>query len=591
MTIEIATFLLILAVGIILFVTDKFAPDMVALGMMLSLVITGLLPTEEAFAGFGSRTVMMILGLLIMTEGLTRTGMVEFIGQNIFRYMGNRPRALSLSLMVIPGFLSSFLSNTASTAFFLPITLGLAQRVKISPSKLLMPMAFASIMAGSVTLIGTSTNLVVSGMLEREGLKPIGVFELTPVGLPILVAGIIYMFTVGTRLIPDRSQVQQSSTDDTNGRPYFSEVIISPESPFIGKSIEETPIINELNLGVLRLYRDKSYIKPLAKTVLQPDDVLLVEGRREDILKISSTPNIEIRGAIEALETYQKGLDAQVAEVILLPGSQLIGRTIKGLRLRERYKIQILAITQEGKTTYSKLGRRTLQLGDVLLIQIPRENMQLLESERFFRVLDVLERPAEPDNRMWISTAIFVASIAVAALEILPIQVSVLVGSVLMYATGCISPDETYRKIEWRVLILIGSMLAFGQAMGDTGTADYLAEHILTVSGAATPATLLTVFFILAVLLTQLLSNQAAAAVLVPIAIQTAILSNFNPRPFAIMIALAASCSFITPLEPACVMIFGAGKYRFFDFTRVGFFLTILIYIITMTLVPVLWDF
>jgi di/tricarboxylate transporter len=445
-------------------------------------------------------------------------------------------------------------------------------------------------LGGSLTLIGTSTNLVVSGLLEAQGFKPIGLFELTPVGLPIFLVGIAYMYTVGYRLTPARAK-PASDTPDASDVPYFSEVVVLPDSPLIGKSIENTPIVAELNLGILSLYRHKQSIPPLAETILQAGDILMVEGRREDMLKINQTAGIEINGTIEALDTYHKGQDTQIAEVIILPGSQLVGRNITGLRLRERYKIQILAITHQGETSYSKLGRRVLRLGDMMLIQVPKENLRLLEAERLFRVLDVMETPADSNGRAWLSLAVFTGALIFAALEVVPTAVAVLLGALLMFALNLISSDEAYRRVEWRVLILIGSMLAFGKAMETTGTADYLANHIIDFAGTGSQTVMLTVFFAWAVILTQLLSNQAAAAVTVPVAIKTAELLHWNPRPLTMMIVLAASCSFITPLEPACIIVYGAGKYRFLDFTKVGFLLTLIIYFITIMLVPLFWEF
>lgn len=589
MTLEIAGFLVIFVVALILFSLERFSPDVTALGLMMTLIITGMLTPQEAFAGFGSETVLMIFGLLIMTEALARTGIVDIVGRYMLRFVGTGPKNLRLILLLAPAFVSSFFSNTASVAFFMPITLGIAHRTKLSVSRMLMPLAFAAILASSVTLIATSTNLVVSGLMQQLGLAPLGMFELTPVGLPILVGGLLYMHFIGRRLIPDRTGTQEART--TFGeRLYVSEVEIMQGSAAVGQRIEETVIMTELNLGVLQMRRDDTYMKPLADTLLQAGDVLFVEGKREDILNIQNTSGIRLRGVVEELGTYIQGQKAKVAEVMLLPDSPLIGRTIRGLQLRERYKIQILAINQSGKITYTKIGRRRLNLGDVLLVQILEENLHLLEAERLFRVMDIVENAPTDLRRALLSSAIFIGSLGLAVIGIFPIAVAVLLGSLLIFLTRCISPEEAYHNIEWKTLILIACMLAFGQAMQQTGTADFLAAQIAGLPVQDAPLLLLSLFFGLAVLLTQPMSNQAAAAVLLPIAAQTAVLLGFNPRPFAVMIALAASCSFITPLEPGCVLIYSAGKYRFFDFVKVGGILTILIYIIAIALVPLIWQ-
>jgi di/tricarboxylate transporter len=588
MTPEILGFLILFLAGLILFSAEWFSADVTALGLMLALIVTGMLPAEDAFAGFGSQTVLMILGLLILTETLIYTGMVDKTGRWILRVIGAEPGRLRLLMLIGPGVMSSFISNTAAAAFFLPVALGLSRRTQASASPLLMSLAFAAILASSVTLIGTSTNLVVSGLMEQYGLRPLSMFELTPVGLPILGGGLLYMHLLGQRLIPDR--LGKASDDHlTRDDLYFSEVVIEPGAPAIGKTIENSAIMSALRLGVLRLQRGDEYLKPLANTVLQANDILLVEGLRDDILLINTTPGLKIKGMVEALGSYASEDEAQIAEVIILPGSPLLGRTIKGLRLRERYNLQILAIRQHGTFSYSKLGRRMLGLGDVLLVQMPRDNLHLLETERLFRTLDFIDAPSINGKNGTLAAAIFVGALALGVLGVFPLAVAVLLGALTVFLMRLIRPEDAYRNIEWKTLILIGSMLAFGQAMQATGTADYLAEQITHLPATDSAFMMLSLFFALAVILTQPMSNQAAAAVLVPIAIQTARQLDFNPRPFAIMIAIAASCSFITPLEPACVIIYNAGKFRFFDFVRVGGLLTLVVYAIAIVLVPLVW--
>lgn len=589
MTLEIALFLGLLVTALVLFAFEWVSADVTALGMMLALVLFGLLQPADAFAGFGSDTVMMILGLLIMTETLIHTGLVDQVGRWLIGIVGNSSRRIQAVLLVGPSLLSSFISNTASAAFFLPIALGLSNRARLSPSKMLMPLAFASILAGSVTLIGTSTNLVVSGLMQQHGLAPLGMFELTPVGLPVLVVGLLYMATIGRKLIPDRTGTPDtlSQIDDNL---FFTEVVIPMGSPLAGQSIDNSGLIRPLGLGMLELQRGTERLKPLADTILQECDILLVEGSREDMLRLSSANGLTVSGSIEELEGYMREGTARIAEVVILPGSPLAGRSIKGLGLRERYQMQILAVNQGGAIRHARIGRLPLHIGDVLLLKLPQKNLRLLEQERMFRVLDIVETPAKNRRPIFLSSAIFVGALLLAVLEILPIAVAVMVGALLSFLTRCISPEEAYRRIEWKTLILIGSMLAFGKAMQTTGTADFLAQWIVQLPGIENPIWLLTLFFVVAMILTQPMSNQAAAAVLIPIAIQTALLLGFNPRPFAIMIAIAASASFITPLEPACVLVYSAGRYRFMDFIRVGGLLTVVVYAIAITLIPLLWE-
>ncbi|MBN1564011.1 MAG: SLC13 family permease [Anaerolineae bacterium] len=588
MTTDIALFLTLLAAGLILFAFEWVAADVTALGLMLALVILGLLDPAEAFAGFGSETALMIMGLLILTETLISTGMIDLVGQRMVRMVGQSPRRVQWMMMIAPAAVSAFISNTASAAFFLPITLGLAHRAKISASKLLMPLAFAAILAGSTTFIGTSTNLVVSGLMQQYGLEPLGMFELTPVGLPILIVGLIYMAVLGVRLIPDRIPVDDDhSPFDTDL--YFTEIRIPADSPVVGRTIEDVLLAGEMKLGMLELQRNRHALNPLADTVLQADDVLLVEGSRVDMLRLPHIPAIEISGKVRELDQYTQDGLAQMAEVVLLPGSPLVGRTIRGLGLRERFHMQILAVRRAGTLRHNKIGRVTFNLGDVLLIHVPHTSLNLMEKERYFRVLDVIDDSVPDLRRVRLASAIFAGSLLVAILGLLPLAVAVMTGVLLMFLTGCITPEEAYRNIQWKTIILIGSMLAFGQAMQTTGTADYLAAHIIDLPITGSPVLLLATFFALAVILTQPMSNQAAAAVLIPIALQTATRLGYDPRPFAITIALAASASFITPLEPASVIVYNAGRYKFMDFIRVGGLLTVIIFVIVITLVPLLW--
>lgn len=589
MTPEIMLFLFLFGAALVLFAFEWVSADVTALGMMLALTLLGLLKPADAFAGFGSETVMMILGLLIMTESLIYTGLVDLVGRWLISVVGNSTRRIQAVLLIGPSIMSSFISNTASAAFFLPIALGLANRARLSPSRLLMPLAFASILAGSVTLIGTSTNLVVSGLMQQYGLAPLGMFELTPVGLPILLAGMVYMATIGQKLIPDRS-AKPDTIQQIDDNLFFTEISIPAGSVLIGKTIDQSGLIRPMGLGMLELQRGTESLKPLADTVLQERDILLVEGSRADMLRLASASGITVSGRIEELEGYMREGTARIAEVVILPGSSLVGRTIKGLGLRERYQIQILAVNHGGAIRHARIGRLMLQFGDVLLLKLPEKNLNLLEQDRMFRVLDIVETPIINRRPIFLSSAFFVGALLLAVLEVVPIAVAVMIGGLLSFLTRCISPEEAYRRIEWKTLILIGSMLAFGKAMQTTGTADFLAQWIVQLPGIENPIWLLTLFFVVAMILTQPMSNQAAAAVLIPIAIQSAQLLGFNPRPFAIMIAIAASASFITPLEPACVLVYSAGRYRFMDFIRVGGLLTIIVYAIAITLIPMLWE-
>jgi di/tricarboxylate transporter len=585
---QITLLLAIIGVALVLFSTERLPADVIALGVMLTLILTGLLSTEDAFLGFGSDTVMMILGLLLLTAALERTGVVELAGRSIFRYTGDNPNRVLAVIMIASASLGAFMSNTASTAFFVPLVIGIAHRARISASRLLMPLAFASILTSSVTLISTSTNLVVSGLMQRYRLAPLGVFELSPVGIPIAIAGLVYMYTLGRRLLPDRTPVEGNG--DQAVRAYLTEIMILPDSVLVGKTLDESGLGRDLDIKVLRVVREKKlYFAPRADLVLQEGDVLLVEGERDEILKVKDIRGIDIKADVKLSDPELAEEDLHLAEVILMPRSPLIGRTLKGFRFRERYGLQVLAVNRHGETLRRKISQIRLQLGDILLIQGERENIALLEQSNVFNILGAVEGKRPNLRRARTAVAIFVGSLLLASFNVLSLPVAVLFGALLAFLTRCITPEEAYRSIEWKAVILIGCMLALGIAMDHTGTADFLAGQIVRVLGGSSPLLLLTGFFILTVLLTQPMSNQAAAVVVIPIALRTATQLNLDPRTFAAMIAVAASCSYLTPLEPSCLMVYGPGRYRFADFLKVGSLLTVIIYIIAIILVPLIW--
>ncbi len=589
MTPAIVLLLIILVIALILFSLDWVPADVTALGVLLALVILGLVPLDQAFAGFGSDTVMLILGLLIMTAGLIRAGVVDVVGRRLYQFAYAHPDSLVLTIMLSVGALSSFINNTAAAAFFLPIVFGLGQRSGVSVQRLLMPMAFAAILASSVTLVATSTNVVVSGLMVQFGLAPIGMFELTPVGVPVLLIGVVYMVLVGQHMLPARA-APQNLTEAFGLRPYLAELRILAESNLTGKTLAQSGLGSLLRLTALAVTRDgQRQLSPDANAVLQADDILLVEGSYEAILKAKDIKGVVIQADAAFSDADLQDEGARLAEVVLLPRSIFIGGTFKSLQMREKYHIQVLAVHRATGLVHNNIAETRLSMGDVLLVQGSQAQIAALQAENAFNVLGLVESQRFDSQRALLMTAIFSGAIIAGATRLLPLPVAMLAGAFLTFATGCITSEEAYRKVEWRMLILIGSMLSLGVAMQYTGTAQFLAERLAALFGASNPLWLLTGFFVLTVLLTQPMSNQTAAAVVLPLALQTAVHLGLNPRSFAVMIALAASTSYLTPLEPACLMVYGPGRYRFMDFVKVGGVLTLVIYLVAIVMVPWLW--
>ncbi|MEZ4673971.1 MAG: SLC13 family permease [Caldilineaceae bacterium] len=385
LTTDMRLLLILIGVALVLFAFEWVAADVTALGLLVTLILTGLVPADQAFAGFGSDTVFTLMGLFILTAALLRTGVVERTGRLILRHTGDNPNRLLLIVMTAVASLSAVMSNTASTAFFVPIVLGLANRLRVSAGKLLMPLAFASILASSVSLVSTSTNIVISGLMTRYGLAPLGMFELTPVGIPIAIAGVLYMLFIGRRLLPDRTAVDDLS--QLGNRLYLTEVVVLPNSPLIGKTLVEAGLGHDLDIKVLRIiYRESASretssvlrtnrrLTPRQGRPLRAGDILLVEGDREALLNSKATVGLELREDLQSVDPNLPSESLQMVEVLLLPRSPLIGETLVQFNFRERYGLQVLAIYRHGETLQRKLSHVPLRVGDVLLIQGARSS-------------------------------------------------------------------------------------------------------------------------------------------------------------------------------------------------------------------------
>lgn len=585
---EIILLLSLTSFAVILFALEIIPSDATALGLMLSLILSGILTPEEAFRGFGSDTVLMILGLLIMATALYQTGVVDFAGQQIFNYTEKRKKYTVLIITSAVAFLSAFISNTAAAAFFLPAIIGYARKSKQSPSKFLLPLAFASILTSSVTLISSSTNIVISDMLGRYGQPSLGMFEMAPIGIPIAIVGLIYLTTIGTKLMPDYD-ADGTSEEEFGLKPYLSEIVLLSESSMIGKKLIESELVKNLQFEVIRIIRKNKYLIPRAQILLKEDDILLVEGTKEQILSIKDIKGIEIKAEAKLLpEGLDEGDETALVEAVIPSRSSLIGKTLKEIGFRDKYGIVVLAINRSGIAMNKKMSVTALRVGDVILLQGDKDEIQILNDNHIITIIGSVERNKILRAKAPIAISVFILSLTLASFKVISFPVAAMLGAFVVFVTGCISPQESYREVDWKVLILIGCMISLGTAMEKTGAGVYLSKHVISLLGTG-DFMLLSGFFIFALILTQAMSNQAAAIVLVPIAIPTAATLGMDPRALIITIAVAASCSYLTPLEPACLMVYGPGKYRFRDFFIVGLPLTIIIYLMVVTMMPMLW--
>lgn len=592
MTIQIGIVLTLLVVALVLFSLERIPIEVVALLLVMALVLTNTLTPAEAFAGFGNDIVITIAGLFVLTGGLAKTGVIDLVGRRLARTAGDSEFRITALIMFAAAACAAVMKNTTTTAMFLPVVLGIAARRNISPSKLLMPLAFGAILGGTCTLIGTSTNLAVSGALPRYGMKPFTMFELTRVGVIIVGAGMLYMLLVGLRLLP-RRQPADSLTEQYHVRQYVTEVIVLDDSPLIGKSLAEAHIGDVLDLTVLGILRGEEQfrIAPNPEEKIQADDLLLVQGRVEDILRVKAEAGIEIKPDFKLNDSVLESKGAELFEAMVPRGSDFIGRTLKALGVRKRHQVTVLAINRHGVNLLSKISRMRLRFGDVLLLQGTREQVETLAADAQLLLLEeVSERQARPEKRRWALLA-FAVFLFFSLTHLVPLPIAVLLGVMILLASQSLRMTEVYEIIDWRLLILIACMISFGVAMEKTGADQYLADFIVRGTGQYGPLAVLAGFFAMTVALTQPMSNQAAALVMLPIAVKTALVLGLNPRTFAVTVTYAASCSFLTPLEPACVLVYTPGRYRFVDFLKVGSILTIAVFAIVIWLVPIFWPF
>lgn len=590
MTPQIAIVLALLVVALILFSTERIPIEVVSVLLVMALVLTNTLTAAEAFAGFGNDIVITIAGLFILTGGLAKTGVIDLVGRRLHRTAGESEFRMTALIMFAAASCAAVMKNTTTTAMFLPVVLGIAARRNISPSKLLMPLAFGAILGGTCTLIGTSTNLAVSGALPRYGIQPFTMFELTRVGVVIVAVGMLYMLLLGLRLLP-RGKPADSLTEQYHVRQYMTEVIVLDDSPLIGKTFAEARISDELDLTVLGILRgqEQDRIAPSPDQQIEVDDLLLVQGRVEDILKVKAEAGIEIKPDFKLNDSVLESKDGELFEAMVPRGSDFIGRNLKRLNLRKRYGVVVLAIDRHGVNLLSKISRVRLRFGDVLLIQGNREQVERLAGDGHMLLLEeISEKQARPEKRRWALLA-FGVFLFFSLTHLVPLPIAVLFGVMILFVTQSLRTSEAYEIIDWRLLILIACMISFGAAMEKTRADQYLADLIVKGTGQYGPVAVLAGFFVMTVALTQPMSNQAAALVMLPISVKTALALGLNPRTFAITVTYAASCSFLTPLEPACVLVYTPGRYRFWDFVKVGSILTIAVFAIVIWLVPVFW--
>jgi len=583
---EIAVVIGLLATAVILFARETLPVDIVTCLMLVALMATGILTSDEAFAGFGSEVIVLLACVFIISAALRETGTVDWLGVKLNGLATMGLGQFTAVLMTGVSGLSAFMNNTTVTALLVPPVVGVARSRKVSASLLLMPLAFASILGGTCTVIGTSTNVAVSGYMTSAQLGPIGFFELTPVGLVIVGVGTAYMLIFGRRLLPDI----QDSSDLAEAyllREYLSEIVVLPTSPMVGQTLRDSDL-GLMGFRVLQIHRGTSHLTPSPERKIQVGDVILVNGKVESLVKVRAIEGIEIRADFQLSREAVKSRDHEMVELLVTPGSEFLGRPIRNLELPAIHGVTVLAVNRQGRRLREQIKDVTLATGDILLVDGPSERVETLRNRPDIAILG--EVRSQAGSRLGLLVlAILLAAVGISSLGWVPLSMAMLAAALAVVLVGALPAGKVYQAIEWRLLVLIAGMTAFGTAMEKTGAANVLAGFVLDTLGALGPVGVLAGFVVLTVILTQPMSNAAAALVVLPIAIQAANQLGANPRTFAIAIALAASVSLIAPFEPSNLLVYSAGKYRFIDFVKVGGPLTLLLLTIILVLVPIWW--
>jgi di/tricarboxylate transporter len=581
--------LALVVVAIALFASERVPLEVASLSLVLLVAATGLLPPAEAFAGIADPTVIFIFTLLAMTEGLAATGVMGLVGRRAAFVRGLGERRFLLVLLLVVGAFSSVASNTAVTAAFLPVASSAAARAGISRRRVLLPMAYGSMLGGMVLLFGTSTNLVVSAAMERLGLAPLGFAELAVVGLPAALLAVAFLVVAIPFLLPHREGLRDDPP--LARREFVTEAVLVPGSRLVGRPL--ATLAADLDVPVLGLVRDGRFRPAASPAPVGPGDRLVLRGDRTAILRVKDLRSLVLHAEL-ALPPGAAAVPTVLAEAYVPAHSPLVGRTLRQLHFAERYGLRPLAIHRapaagpdpgEGPT----LADLRLAAGDVLLVGGPPHRLRELRSDELAVLGSVPHRPPRY-RKAGLAVAIFAAAVALAGSRVVPPALAGLAGMLAMIATRCVDAADAFR-VEWRVVLLVGSLLALGAAMERSGAGALVARALVPIAGAAGPRGVLLAVMLLTILLSAPMSNQAAALVVLPIAVHAAELLGVAPRPFAIGTCLAASLSFLTPLEPSAALVFGPGHYRFADFLRAGAAPTLLLLAFFTATIPWAWPF
>lgn len=589
MTIEIAILFALILVLIVLFAFEVFPPDMVALTCMVSLILFGFVSPDEGISGLSNRATVTVLALMVLSVGLETTGVISLIGKKM-EGLFSRGEAFGLFiLMFIVGAFSAFIATTAVVIVFMRMLFKMSEKIPIRLSRILMPLSFAGILGGSCTLLGTSTNILVNAIARDYQLQPFSVFEFTHIGGIFFAIGIIYIVFFGRHLLPKGEQVARSLTAEYALQDFLIELVVLPDSVLVGLRVDQSIFFRseELDLFEIQNPGEKPHF-PSEQEVFEPGHILFIKGTVEQIAELRKSYGLALPKKKKQIgdERFMTG-EMTLCEVIIPPNSRFIGRPIDKIVMRREFGAIPLAVKKSNKYVRRRPGKVKIEAGDVVLMEVAKRSLDRMFSIPEFVVLQHHEHLSFNKHKQVIASAILIMVIALAALNVLSILVSALLGCVLMVLTGCLKMQEAYKNINWSVIILLAGVIPLGIAMDNVGASSLIADKFVQVFGTMSPYFIVASLFAVTAGLSAVVSNNATAVLMAPIAVSIATSIQLDPRPLLMTVMFAANTSYISPIGyQTNTLVYAAGEYQFKDFVRVGGILTVLIWIAASIVIP-----
>jgi di/tricarboxylate transporter len=582
----------VVVAALVCFIAEWLPVDITAICVAVVLILLGVVTPDEGIAGFGNSATITVMAMFILSAGIARTGVVQVFRDLLLKWGGKSVTRQILVMGILVGPITAFINNTAVVAVFLPIVEEWCKKRGISPSKLLMPLSFVTVLGGMITVIGTSTNVLASGIAKDLGYGEFHLFQFSALGTITFLIGLAYLAFVAPRLLPNRKSLTSDLVSEGYGlEDYVTEVIVSPTSKLIGQTFRSAQLQGDSQVDVLEIIRGQERLpQPVINRTIRAKDLLLVRGKTDDLLKIRTEQGLDILADVKFnqknLETELNSAEEGVAEVLILSNSRLIGTTLKDIRFRQRYNLTVLALRRGEELIRERLGRVPLKFGDLLLVQGDKQSLLGLQTTRELLVIEQKEQEELRRNKAWLAIAIILGVVIVAAFDWLPILVSSLLGVVLMIITGVLKPGEVYGAVRWDIIFLLAGLIPLGTAMENSGTTKWLADNLMVMGGNLSGYWVLLFFYVITSFLTEILSNNATVVLLLPIASEVAKALSLNPIALMFAVTFAASNSFMTPIGyQTNTMVYGPGGYKFWDFFRVGAPLNLILTIITPFLI------